>query len=116
MGRLSQAACPQYKENGSPMKNPKTTISASEVGKYTHCPYQWYYERYYGTPHLRELKAQLNRELGIEYDKKNSPFLKGQKFHNEYFKKDKIKRLLGTLALIALLIAVLAVVIFYVVV
>ncbi len=37
------------------LKWDRTTISASEVNRYTYCPYQWYFERYYGRNKLFEL-------------------------------------------------------------
>lgn len=35
------------------MFNDKKTITPNEINKFTYCPYQWYYERYYGSKGIR---------------------------------------------------------------
>ncbi len=44
------------------LKWDRTTISASEVNRYTYCPYQWYYERYYGRSKLFEMSKTKKAE------------------------------------------------------
>lgn len=83
------------------LKNNKNTISATEVAKYTHCQYQWYYERKYGTKELRSLKKQHNENMGY-VDTTKSMFQKGHDFHNSYFYRDKTKKILFFLFLIVL--------------
>lgn len=85
------------------MENNKKTISANEINKYMYCPYQWYYERYYGKKHIREMHKKRMEHLKIKRSTE-SRFLKGQKFHNEYFKKDKLKRRLRLIFFIMVVI------------
>lgn len=65
------------------MHNNSQKISANEINKYCYCPYQWYYERFYGTKHLRTLQKQRNEMLGLS-NESQSNFNKGLKFHNNY--------------------------------
>lgn len=76
------------------MKNPKQTISASEVNKYLHCPYQWYYERYYGRKYLTQAKNAFNEALGREMLHPSDQFFsKGRAFHDNYGKPSFLRRL-----------------------
>jgi len=65
------------------MKNDSKSISANEINKFAYCPYQWYYERYFGAAHIRELYKDRNSRLGLE-DVALSNFRKGQSFHSDY--------------------------------
>ena len=65
------------------MKNDSKSISANEINKFAYCPYQWYYERYFGAAHIRALYKERNNRLGLE-DVALSNFRKGQSFHSEY--------------------------------
>jgi len=65
------------------MKNDSKSISANEINKFVYCPYQWYYERAYGSAHIRELYKERNQRLGLE-DVVLSNFRKGQGFHANY--------------------------------
>ncbi len=50
------------------LKWDRTTISASEVNRYTYCPYQWYFERYYGRSKLFQMsktKKQSHKLLQL---------------------------------------------------
>ncbi len=80
-------------------------ISASEVNKFVYCPYQWYYERLYGTKQLRALYNERNKELGLD-DPTMSNFNKGLKFHKEYKLSPSISTVFAGLLAIALIIAV----------
>ena len=71
------------------MYNNKRTISASEINKYVYCHYQWYYERYYGQKHMRELSKKGNNKNGFKGN-----FEKGRNFHNSYYKKDKKRKII----------------------
>ncbi len=65
------------------MHNDKTRISASEVNKFTYCPYQWYYTRKYGQRNLN----QQYKDMGIRYSHKSpaeNNFIRGNKFHKQY--------------------------------
>lgn len=82
------------------MYNNSEKISANEINKYTFCPYQWYYERLYGTKYIREKLKERNEKLGLK-DKNFSNFNKGIKFHNYY----RLKRIfIFTIKLIILLL------------
>jgi len=65
------------------MKNDSKSISANEINKFVYCPYQWYYERAYGSAHIRELYKERNKKFGFE-DVALSNFRKGQGFHAGY--------------------------------
>ncbi len=62
------------------MYNDKETISANEINKFAYCPYQWYYERFYGRKKLRELELERNERLGLE-DKRMSNLIDGFEYH-----------------------------------
>lgn len=83
------------------MHNNSEKISANEINKYCFCPYQWYYERLYGTKYLRNLQNERNKELGLT-DKINSNFDRGLKFHNNY----RLKRILIFIFKFSILIAI----------
>ena len=74
------------------MYNNKRTRSASEINKYVYCHYQWYYERYYGQKHMRELSKKGNNKNNSNGFKGN--FEKGRNFHNSYYKKDKKRKII----------------------
>lgn len=65
----------------APMENPKKTLTPNEINKFCYCPYQWYYERLYGTKELRRLAQERNRQLGLT-DTRQSLFQKGLQEHN----------------------------------
>jgi len=73
------------------MKNDKTTISATEISKYTYCPYRWYYERFYGSTYLKEERAKMLEDAGFVADPKKSRFVLGQKFHDDFLEKYQAK-------------------------
>lgn len=73
------------------LENDSNTISASEVNRYTYCPYQWYYERVYGRKELRKLAAERNRELGLS-DTRMSHLKKGLEYHKKEYQIYRINR------------------------
>lgn len=72
------------------MNNDSNRISANEINKFSYCPYQWYYERVYGSKELRRLKNELNKELGIS-DKRTENFSRGNKHHDAIYRRYKLK-------------------------
>lgn len=90
------------------MQNSKKTITANEINKYIYCPYQWYYERYYGKKYIREKHKQRISELNLK-NTTESNFVKGQKFHNEYLQKDKLKKRLRLVFFIIIILLMLSV-------
>lgn len=84
------------------MYNNNERISASEINKFTYCPYQWYYERKYGTKYIRQKFRKANPDYF--FDKENK-FLSGNHFHKFYRMKYMIKR-------VAIIILILATIFF----
>ena len=72
------------------MKNSSHKISANEINRYMYCPYQWYYNRYYGAKVLN----QKYKELGLKKSPNENPFKKGLLFHKEYDRLYRFKKLL----------------------
>ena len=64
------------------LKWDRTTISASEVNRYTYCPYQWYFERYYGRSKLFALskskKATTKQSSKAPAKTRESNFARGR--------------------------------------
>ncbi len=85
------------------MKNKNKVISASEINKYTYCPYQWYYERLYGKEAIMSQYRDRNEKMRL-YDSLQSNFAKGNSFHNKYLFKNKFKNIIKMLCLIILII------------
>lgn len=86
------------------MKNNKKTITASEVNKYMYCPYQWYYERYYGREGLQEKRKEKINSLNFK-NSMESNFEKGLKFHNGYYGRDRLRKRIKILFFLAILLA-----------
>lgn len=86
--------------------HPRSTISATEVAQYTHCPYQWYYQRQYGTAHLRQLKQAHHQAKGYT-DTTQSLFHKGQVFHKNYVRRDRWRKQLRVVVALVVLALVL---------
>ena len=95
----------------APLHNAKATISATEVAQYTHCPYQWYYQRQYGTTHLRSLKREHNQAMGYT-DTGKSLFQKGQRFHQNYVRRDRLRKVVSTLVALFVIVLVVLLLIF----
>lgn len=85
------------------MHNGSTRISANEINRYVYCHYQWYYRRRYGDPELTKLKKEYNRALGIKKDARTHAFVRGNKFHLNYHRWYKIKKVIYLVIKIALL-------------
>lgn len=93
------------------LKNSRTTISASEINRFTYCNYQWYYERLYGSKQLRELKGERNKKIGVENTYSN--FKRGTNFHNEGYRKMMARRKLIRVCIIAIVIIILCTFIYF---
>jgi len=63
-------------------------FTPNEINKYLYCPYQWYYEKKYGTKTLRSLYKERNEKLNLD-DKLKSNFAKGNKYHSNYLDENK---------------------------
>ena len=88
------------------MSRDKETISASEIGQYLYCHYQWYYNRIYGAEHLRELRKAYLAEHGVETDATESAFARGRKFHEGWRGRQRRKRALAVGFALLILLAV----------
>ena len=97
----------------------KKTISAHELNKYAYCPYQWYYERFYGRKELRQLyqdRNKKNQEINqkappknkkIEVqDTLNSNFARGLEFHKMDYERRQQKSAVWKIVLLVFLVAV----------
>ena len=89
----------------SQLSRPTNTISATEVAQYTHCPHQWYYQRQYGTAHLRALKREHNQTMGYT-DSSRSLFHRGQQFHKHYTRRDRLRKLASAMVALAVIVLV----------
>ena len=86
--------------------NDSQKISASEINKFTYCPYQWYYERKHGKKHLIFLRKELLEKLNLT-DTTKSNFVKGQRFHENYSIENKSQKKYLVLAILLILLAIL---------
>lgn len=92
------------------MNRETKTISASELNKFTYCPFQWYYERLYGRKELRRLARERNERLHLK-DTTFSNLRQGELYHRREYFLYRLKRILLKLVLAG---AVLTAVYFYV--
>lgn len=82
------------------MKNNKTRISANEINRFVYCPYQWYYNRYYGATVLN----QKFKELESSISEHEAHFVKGMNHHKQYYLHYRLKKLMQLMVLLALLL------------
>lgn len=89
------------KKNKEGPKNKSLKISANEINRFVYCPYQWYYNRYYGQATLKEkYKGLKDKNSKIE-----SQFKKGLRFHKHYYIQYRVQRslrLIGIFIIIGL--------------
>ena len=69
------------------MYNKSENISASEINKFVYCPYQWYYERFYGQKKILEiLKSKKEKKIKRQnYNLSENKFVKGKSSIIYYF-------------------------------
>lgn len=78
------------------MHNKNINISASDINKFAYCPYQWYYERFYGRRKILEVLSK-HKEKRIK-PKKNvgdvnkNNFSRGNEFHRNFRKRYLLAR------------------------
>lgn len=88
------------------MKKEDKPISASELNRYSYCPYQWYYERLYGMKELRRLYQERNERLGLT-DKAAGNFTRGLEHHRKSYRRlrwrTRLRRFAAVLVLLILL-------------
>ena len=82
------------------MKKEDKPISASELNRYSYCPYQWYYERLYGMKELRRLYQERNERLGLT-DKAAGNFTRGLEHHRKSYRR--LRRFAAVLVTLILL-------------
>lgn len=89
------------------MKWDRTTISASEVNRYVYCPYQWYFERYYGRSKLFQMaktkKAKPKQIKKTTEQKRQSHFARGRAYHAKEYEYLKRKQKIVWIAMTAVL-------------
>lgn len=78
-------------------------ISASDVNRFCYCPWQWYYERVHGRTHIARLARERNLALGYD-DPSKGAFAKGRDFHENYLRRYRVKKTLGWLAFVLILV------------
>jgi len=81
------------------MKNDSQKISANEINRFLYCPYQWYYTRYYGSKALNE----SYKALDIQTSGHESNFVKGQRFHHNYYRSYRFKKVLQGMLILLLI-------------
>ena len=92
------------------MKWDRTTISASEVNRYTYCPYQWYFERYYGRNKLSQMAKAKKAEPKLKQVKKTpeqkrqSHFARGRAYHAKEYQIFKRKQKMVWITIITVFI------------
>lgn len=80
-------------------RNNSLKISANEVNRFVYCPYQWYYNRYYGQSALKEkYKALKDKNSKIE-----SQFKKGLRFHKHYYMQYRVRRIMQLVVMLSLI-------------
>ncbi len=84
------------------MKKEDKPISASELNRYSYCPYQWYYERLYGMKELRRLYQERNERLGLT-DKAAGNFTRGLEHHRKSYRRLRWRRFAAVLVTLILL-------------
>ena len=101
------------------LKWDRTTISASEVNRYTYCPYQWYFERYYGRSKLFQMSKSKKAEPKLKQTSKTpaktreSNFARGRAFHaQEYQNLRRKQKIVSILTIGAILIVMICLLIF----
>lgn len=88
------------------MENNKKTITANEINKFCYCPYQWYYERYYGRNELRRLSREKHEEIGTN-NNTESNFDRGNKHHDKIYLLYKLKiTIIKILVVAAMILAI----------
>ncbi|WP_317854529.1 hypothetical protein [Chakrabartyella piscis] len=90
----------------------RKTLSPNELNKYTYCPYQWYYERFYGRAELTRLRKERNEALHLE-DTTVSHFARGEKHHNRLYGKLQWRSRLQKLCLLVILVCVVGLCVYY---
>ena len=81
------------------MRKKEIRISANEVNRYVYCPYQWYYGRVYGQKTLKQKYQALERKSSNH----EAHFKKGLRFHENYYKKYRVKRRIESMVLLLLI-------------
>lgn len=78
------------------MKKETLMISANEINRYCYCPYQWYYKKTYG-------QSELNKQykaLKSQHSDHENMYVKGTRYHQNYYKQYQMKRLLISIGLL----------------
>ncbi len=74
------------------MKNNTKYISPTQINKFVSCKYKWYYETVYTQTELNKLYNEYKKENGITDNKQFAAFQRGNEFHNNFLKKQRIAK------------------------
>ncbi len=94
------------------LKWDRTTISASEVNRYTYCPYQWYFERYYGRSKLFQMSKTKKAEPALKKSK-TSHLARGRAYHAKEYENFKRQQKIVWAILILIAVIIVACVILF---
>lgn len=97
------------------LKWDRTTISASEVNRYTYCPYQWYFERYYGRSKLFQMSKTKKTETKLVQPPKiksktttsktrEAHFARGRAYHAKEYQNFRRKQRIFLFCITAIII------------
>ena len=104
------------------LKWDRTTISASEVNRYTYCPYQWYFERYYGRSILFQMSKTKKAEPALKKSKttektadkkRESHLARGRAYHAKEYENFKRQQKIVWAILILIAVIIVACVILF---
>lgn len=77
-------------------------ISASDINKFIHCPYQWYYEKQYGQKAINDMFRELHPGSA-----NISKMEQGRRFHRNYLTIWRLKVALCCVAIVIIFVAAL---------
>ena len=81
------------------MDKDRQTLSATELSKFSYCPYQWYYERLYGRKELRRLEVERNERLGLA-DSRKERMEAGNAYHKNAGRNIRRRRIMAVTAIV----------------
>ncbi len=74
------------------MKNNNKYITPTQINKFVSCKYKWYYETQYTQSELNKLYSEYKKENGITDSKQFAAFQRGNEFHSNFLKKQKLAK------------------------
>ncbi len=74
------------------MKNNTKYITPTHINKFVSCNYKWYYETIYTQAELNKLYSDYKKENGITDNKQFAAFQRGNEFHSNFLKKQRLAK------------------------